>query len=858
MDSAQTLPPIRRLGDYRPPDWLVPDAELRFELDPERTLVHARLQVVRNGDGTAPLILDGEQLELLALAIDGVAQPLPNDSASGLHLHIAADHAVIETTVAINPAANSRLMGLYASDGLLCTQCEAEGFRRISYFPDRPDVLTRFRVRLEADRAAYPQLLSNGNPGASGDLGGGRHFAEWNDPFPKPCYLFAVVAGNLDTLEDRFVTRSGRVVRLRIFVARRDLPRTAHAMDSLKRAMAFDEDRYGREYDLDVFNMVAVRDFNFGAMENKGLNIFNARYILADHETATDSDFDAISAIIAHEYFHNWSGNRVTCRDWFQLALKEGFTVFRDQQFSAAIGSAAVKRIEVVRDLRATQFAEDAGPLAHPVQPDTYMEINNFYTTTIYDKGAELIRMMQTMLGEERFRHATDRYFTDNDGRAATIDDFLEAMASQGLDIVRFRRWYHQAGTPVVRARFERRPEGGFDILFAQQNPKAPPGAPPLPIPLPFAAFDRFGRLLAANDSFVLTETRARITLPDVQEPPILSLNRGFAAPIVTHPPPPRAALKLLARHETDPFARYEAVQQLMLSVLIESVTAAPSDDGAEDVAEVMTTLLNDWQHDPAFHAETIFLPTEAVIGDHLDRVNPEAIHAAREGLRQSLAARLGERLHAIWAATVTEGCDLSARAKGLRRMRAASIRLLTAPDTRTTAGLALHQYQTATSMTDRMSALAVLTHSRHDARIAALADYFNRNEALPGVIDKWFAVQAHSTRSDTLAVVRALLEHRLYDRRNPNRVRALLLAFAGNHSRFHDREGAGYALLADNVIATDAKNPQLAARLCQPLTRWRRFADPWGSHMHAALETVASQPGLSRDLTEVTIQGLK
>ena len=857
MDSPANLPPLKRLADYRPPDWLVPDMSLRFELDPERTLVHARLTVERRPGAAEPLRLDGEELELVALKIDGVEQPLPNNSSDGLELAIAGDHAIVETVVAIRPAANSRLMGLYASGGNLCTQCEAEGFRRITFFPDRPDVLTRYEVRLEAEQARFPVLLANGNPGPAGTLQGGRHFAEWSDPFPKPSYLFALVAGDLAALEDRFITRSGRDVRLRIFVAPRDLPRTGHAMESLKRAMAFDEEVYGREYDLDQFNIVAVHDFNFGAMENKGLNIFNAKYVLADPETATDWDYDAISAIVAHEYFHNWSGNRVTCRDWFQLSLKEGFTVFRDQQFSAAIGSPAVKRIEGVRGLRANQFAEDAGPLAHPVRPETYMEISNFYTSTVYDKGAELIRMMATSLGPDRFRRATDRYFDANDGRAATVEDFLAAMESEGLDAARFRRWYQQPGTPVVEAGLQRS-AGGYDLLFRQHNPRAGEGAPPLPIPMRFAAFDRHGRKLAADDALVLTEHETRVPLPAVSEPPILSLNRGFAAPVIARPPPPRAALKLLAAHEDDPFARYEAVQQLMLSALIEAVTSAPSADGAADVVEAVSGLLDGWEADPAFVAETMLLPSEPLIGDQLDKVDPEAIHAAREGLRAAIYAALADRLHAIWRHAATDGHDLSAAAKGRRRLRAVALGLLTAGDTAESAELALGQYRAATSMTDRMSALTALTHSMHPARDEVLADFVQRFAALPEVVDKWFLAQASSTRPDTRVAVEALLDHPLYDRRNPNRLRALMLGFATNQTRFHDREGLGYALLVREVLVADGINPQPAARLVQPLTRWRRFAEPWAGRMRAGLERVASHPGLSRDLTEVTSTGLR
>ncbi len=858
MDSPAPLPPLKKLADYRPPDWLVPDVSLRFELDAERTLVHARLGVARNGAHARPLLLDGEGLELLALSIDGVAQPLPNAGPDGLTLALAGDAAVIETVVAICPSANSRLMGLYASGGNLCTQCEAEGFRRITFFPDRPDVLSRYHVRLEADAARYPVLLSNGNPAASGGLPGGRHFAEWDDPHLKPCYLFAAVAGDLSALEDSFITQSGRTVKLAVWVARADVPRCRHAMESLKQAMAFDERVYGREYDLDVFNIVAVHDFNFGAMENKGLNIFNAKYVLADHDTATDWDFDAIAGIVAHEYFHNWSGNRVTCRDWFQLSLKEGFTVFRDQQFSAAMGSPAVKRIEGVRSLRGGQFPEDSGPLAHPVRPDSYMEISNFYTATVYDKGAELIRMIATLLGPQAFRRATDRYFEVNDGRAATVEDFLSAMAAEGLDSAQFRRWYEQPGTPHVdvEARHDEAARR-LELTIRQANDKAGADAPPLPIPFNLAVFARDGRKLHERTDLVLREAVTSLVLDDVAEMPILSLNRGFAAPIIARPPPPRVALMTLAAHEDDPFARYEALQQLMLSALVESIAdGAPA--GGADVATAVAATLAGWEADPALVAESILLPTEALVGDQMAEVDPVAIHAAREGLRKALLDALGPTLWDIWHQCGTAGDDLSPRAKGLRRLRAVLLGLLMARDDHDATAAAFLQFTDATSMTDRMSALTALSHSNAVERDEALKLFHQRHEALPEVLDKWFLVQAGSTRPDTRAVVEHLASHRQFDPRNPNRLRALILGFAMNQTRFHDVDGLGYALLSRHVLEADRINPQSAARLVQPLTRWRRLARPFGELMQRELAHVAGRPGISKDLTEVVSTGLK
>ena len=858
MDSPAPLPPLKTLAAYRPPDWLVPDVALRFELDAERTLVHARLTVRRNGEHGRPLVLDGDALELLCLAIDGVAQPLPNVGPDGLDIALSGEAAVIETVVAIRPASNSRLMGLYASGGKLCTQCEAEGFRRITFFPDRPDVLSRYHVRLEADAGRYPVLLSNGNPGASGPLPDGRHFAEWDDPHLKPCYLFAAVAGDLEALEDRFTTMSGRDVALAIWADAADVPRCRHAMESLKQAMSWDEEAYGREYDLDSFNIVAVQDFNFGAMENKGLNIFNAKYVLADHDSATDSDFDAIAAIVAHEYFHNWSGNRVTCRDWFQLSLKEGFTVFRDQQFSAAIGSPAVKRIESVRSLRGGQFPEDSGPLAHPVRPESYMEISNFYTSTVYDKGAELIRMIATLLGPERFRRATDRYFDANDGRAATVEDFLAAMAAEGLDATRFRRWYEQPGTPRVDV--SARHDAGaqrLELTLRQNNEKAGPDAQPLPIPFHFAIFADDGRKLHERSDLVLEERETRLLFDNVAEPPILSLNRGFSAPIIARPAPPRMALMTLAAHEDDSFARYEALQQLMLSALVESVAdGAPA--GGADVAAAVAAVLDRWGEDPALVAESILLPSEALVGDQMAEVDPVAIHAAREGLRKALFDALGPKLWAIWHQCGTKGDDLSPRAKGLRRLRAVLLGLLMARDDHDATAAAFLQFADAGSMTDRMSALSALSHSAAVERDEALKLFHQRYQTMPEVLDKWFLVQAASTRPDTRAVVEHLASHRQFDPKNPNRLRALVLGFAMNQTRFHDPEGLGYALLGRHVLEADRINPQSAARLVQQLTRWRRLAPPFGALMQRELAHIASRPGLSKDLTEVVTTGLK
>ncbi|WP_194745271.1 aminopeptidase N [Thermaurantiacus tibetensis] len=856
MESPRTpsaVPMPTRLADYRPPDWLVETVDLRFELDPRRTLVHARLAVVRNGTHDRPLVLDGEELELLALHVDGAPQPVPNDLSAGLRLAPAADRAVVETTSAIRPEGNTRLMGLYASGGNLCTQCEPEGFRRITWFPDRPDVLARFRVRLEADRTAFPVLLSNGNPGASGDLPGSRHFAEWDDPFPKPSYLFALVAGRLEAFRDRFVTRSGREVALAIWVAPDDVPRCAHAMEALKAAMRWDEEAYGREYDLDVFNIVAVHDFNFGAMENKGLNIFNARYILADPETATDFDLDAVAAVVAHEYFHNWSGNRVTCRDWFQLSLKEGFTVFREQQFTHWLGSPAVRRIEEARSLRAFQFPEDAGPLAHPVQPEQYLEISNFYTATVYNKGAELIRMMHRLLGADAFRRAADRYFAANDGKAATIDDFLAAMAAEGLDAERFRRWYRQAGTPRVEARLEPA-EAGTVLRLSQANPVAGADAPPLPIPLEVALLGPDGTRLAGPTLVTLAERETEVRFEGVTGPTLLSINRGFSAPVLLSPDPEPAELAILAAHDDDPFARYDALQRLMLLAMLRSIERGEP-VGHDDVVAAVSSTLAGRDRDPAFVAEAILLPSEALVGDRMERVDPPAIHAAREALRRSILAGCEAALWEAFHAGSPDPRDLSPAAKGQRRLRGVALSALMATDAHEATAAAFLMFTDSRGMTDRMAALTALASSNAVERLEALRLFRAWHGSDPTLLDKWFAVQAGSTRADTLAVVRELAKDPAFDLANPNRARALLLGFTANQLRFNCAEG--YAFVAEAALALDRLNPSVASRVAQALTRWKRMAPPLDAAMKAALERLAEAPGLSRDLLDVVSRGL-
>ena len=848
-------PAIIRRTDYRAPDWLVPDVALHFDLDPALTKVRARLSVTRNGDHDRPLRLDGDGLVPLEVKVDGrlLAQSEWHLEAGALIIALADVAHEVETLVELAPESNSKLMGLYASGGLLCTQCEAEGFRRITFFPDRPDILSRYSVHMVADKTRFPILLANGDPIEQGDEADGRHWATWNDPYPKPCYLFALVAGDLACNADHFVTMSGREVQLGIWVKEADLPRTAHAMQALKDSMAWDERVYGREYDLDVFNIVAVADFNFGAMENKGLNIFNSRYILADPETATDIDYDGVEGVVAHEYFHNWSGNRVTCRDWFQLSLKEGFTVFRDQNFSADMGSHAVKRIEDVRILRAGQFPEDSGPLAHPVRPESYMEISNFYTATIYNKGAELIRMMALMLGPERFRAGTDLYFARHDGQAATCEDFVRAMEEGGeIDLSQFRLWYEQAGTPRVRALLSHDPMARQVELTLEQSVPPTPGQSdkrPMAIPLRVALFDPESGTHHGDELLMLTQAEQRFTFPDFAAAPILSINRGFSAPVIVDTNRSQADLAFLSAHDDDPFARYEAMQQLMVNVLVGRIGGQAADEGA--VIDAIRQTLTNPALDPAFVAEAIRLPSEAYLGDQMRQVDPDAIHAAREALQRSIGAELEPLWRDVHAGLKANGFALSPAAKGARKLRNAALHYLVASGAADGPGIAFDQFSSADNMTERQAALGTLANGVSPERVAALDIFYNRYSADALTLDKWFQTQAFAFHPDTVELVEELGRHKDFTLSNPNRVRALYGAFSGNQWAFHHRSGKGYRLVADCIIALDGLNPQTAARLVPPLGRWKRFDTERAALMQAELRRILAQPGLSKDVTE-------
>jgi aminopeptidase N len=872
-----------RLADYRPPDWLVDEVELDFRLGEAGTEVAARLALRRNpaaGDGPRPLVLDGQELELLGLAVDGEALGANRYTVGEEQLTIEGLPAActLETRVRIHPERNTALEGLYVSNGNFCTQCEPEGFRKITYFLDRPDVMARYRVRIEAERARWPVLLANGNRVAAGPLEGGRHFAVWEDPFPKPTYLFALVAGRLARLADSFTTRSGREVALEIWTEPQEVDKCDHAMASLKRSMRWDEERFGLEYDLDVFMIVAVSDFNFGAMENKGLNIFNTKFVLARPETATDTDYLQIEAVIAHEYFHNWTGNRVTCRDWFQLSLKEGLTVFRDQEFTSDLHSRAVKRISDVRRLRATQFLEDAGPLAHPVRPESYVEINNFYTTTVYEKGAEVIRMLHTLIGEDAFQRGMRLYFERHDRQAVTCEDFVAAMeAASGRDLAQFRRWYSQAGTPRLTV------EGGYDarartyfLSVAQSTPPTPGQGDkePLHIPLAMALLDPAGREVplkldgepapvGSSRVLELKSARERFTFTDVDAPPTPSLLRGFSAPVVLESDADAGRLRFLMAHDGDPFVRWEAGQSYALQLMLQLIErhraggALTLDDG---LAEAFAATLEDDRLEPAFVAQALSLPSEGYVGQQMAEIDVDRVHAVREFLRMALGARLAERLRTAYRTLESrEPYSFEAAQAGRRALRNLALGYLMAAGDADGKAACLAQYAAADNMTDTIAALGLLAESDLPERQDALTGFYERWQGDALVVDKWFSLQAMAQRPDAVAVVRALLDHAAFTLANPNRVRSLLGAFAlGNPTGFHQRDGAGYALIADQVLALDGRNPQVASRLAQSFGRWRRYDPARQGLMRGQLERILARPELSRDLYEIASKSLQ
>ncbi|MEL7967477.1 aminopeptidase N [Vreelandella neptunia] len=867
------------LSDYQPPAYRVTHTELTFDLDPAATRVKARLLMERHpeADANAPLVLNGEHLKLISLAIDAT----PVDASAyelddeGLRIAQVPERFVLESEVEIAPQENTALEGLYQSNGMYCTQCEAEGFRRITFYPDRPDVMATFKVTVIGDQQQEPILLANGNPIERGELEAGRHFVTWEDPHPKPCYLFALVAGNLHSVEDHFTTMSGRDVTLQIWVEKDNLDKTEHAMASLKRAMEWDEQAYGREYDLDLFMIVAVNDFNMGAMENKGLNIFNSAAVLTHPQTATDAAFQNVEGIVAHEYFHNWSGNRVTCRDWFQLSLKEGFTVFRDQCFSADTNSAPVKRIQDVSFFRTAQFAEDAGPTAHPIRPDHFIEITNFYTLTIYEKGAEVVRMLRNLVGEESFRRGSDLYFERFDGQAVTIEDFVGCMAeASGEDFSQFMRWYSQAGTPDIDAHGEYDyVQGEYHLTLRQRTP-ATPGQPdklPLHIPVRMGlvgtksgqdlTLTLNGEKLGKDAVIHLRDDEQSFVFTDVAEAPVPSLLREFSAPVKLHYPYSREDLAFLLTHDSDGFNRWDAGQRLALLALDDLIAAHRN--GVEKVmdsrvVDAFGALLSGPMSDKAVLAEMLTLPSEAYIAEQQPIVDVDAIHAAREFVRQSLAVALRDEFMAIYEANVTEEAYAPTPEQIAQRSlkNVALSYLMSIEDEQ---GLALCESQFAAdhNMTDVRQALTLLVHSdRDDLASPALKAFGEKWAHDPLVMDQWFTVQVSRPQPDVLERVKYLMQHPAFSLKNPNRVRALVGAFAQNRVNFHRLDGQGYQLLADVVIELNRLNPEIAARLITPLTRWQRFDETRQALMRSELERIKQQP-LSSNVYEVVEKAL-
>ena len=870
-----------RLSEYRPPDWLVETVDLDFKLHPTQTPVRATLKLKPNpaAGAPAPLVLDGEGLTLVSLRIDGEALPGDRYLATPNGLTIAQPPNrpfTLEIETLVDPKGNTQLSGLYQSSGNFCTQCEAEGFRRITYFPDRPDVMAVYTTRIEADRAAAPVLLANGNLREQGELPGGRHFAVWHDPWPKPAYLFALVGGKLGHIEDTFVTRSGRKVVLRIYVEPGKEARATYAMDSLKRSMRWDEVAFGREYDLDIFMVVAVSDFNMGAMENKGLNVFNDKYVLASPETATDGDYLAIESIIAHEYFHNWTGNRITCRDWFQLCLKEGLTVYRDQEFTSDERSRVVTRIGDVRGLRAHQFVEDAGPLAHPVRPEVYSEINNFYTTTVYEKGAEVIRMLHTLIGAEQFRKGMDLYFERHDGEAATVEQFVKCFAEvSGRDLSQFMRWYSQAGTPEVIA------TGHYDAAaktyrldMAQVLPPTPnqPVKEPMVIPLATGLLGRDGRELPmklANGQsvergvLVLDRAAQSFTFTDVAERPALSTNRNFSAPVKLLANLTPDDLRLMAARDGDPFNRWQAVQTLATRLLVGNVArlrAGQDPELDEGLLDALAAILADGSLEPAFIAEALAPPSEADIAREIGRdVDPDAIFRARTALRTLMGLHLNAALTKTYESLVDrKPYSPDADSAGRRLLKNVCLDLLAATQESHAIRLVATQYKSADNMTDRMAALATL--SLHDVpeRQATLDDFYERYKSDPLIIDKWFVLQATTPDPKTLDRVKALTGHAAFSMSNPNRVRSLITSFAaGNPTQFNRPDGAGYEFIADKILALDPVNPQVASRMSTAFRSWRALEAGRRERAQGALKRIAAAPQLSRDVGDIVQRAL-
>lgn len=863
------------LKDYQPPAYTVKQVNLTFKLFEDYTEVHSHLEMMRNPQASEDsLQLHGEELELLALKIDGqvVAENGYEQEAESLTIARVPEHFVLECLTRIKPQENKRLEGLYKSSSMFCTQCEAEGFRRITYYLDRPDVMSVFETRIEADKKGYPVLLSNGNQIEAGELEDGRHYVVWQDPFPKPSYLFALVAGDLHCQHDTFIRQSGKPVALQIFVEHKNADKCDYALDCLKRSMKWDEETYGREYDLDIFMIVAVDDFNMGAMENKGLNIFNSSCVLANAKTTTDAAYLRIEAIVAHEYFHNWSGNRVTCRDWFQLSLKEGFTVYRDAQFSADMNSAGVKRIDDVNLLRTAQFAEDAGPMSHPIRPDSYMEISNFYTLTVYEKGAEVVGMLRTLLGADTFRAASDLYFDRHDGQAVTTEEFVAAMAdTSGRDLGQFQRWYDQGGTPEVTVTDHYDASNQrYTLNFEQTCPDTPGQTHKLPfhIPIALGLLDSKGADMplpqAEGQSTWVFEMRAQseqVSFENITERPTPSLLRGFSAPIKLQYDYSEEMLLFLMSHDSDSFNRWEAGQKLALGVLQELVRCHQNRQSMtlpQNFIEAYRRIVCDTSLDKAMVCKLMMLPTASYLIEVASEADVDAIHTAREFARCTLATELREELKQRYRDNgMTLGLDYSAMSQ--RGLRNASLALLSANADAEFENLAQQQFQQAENMTDAMAALSALVNSASESVAKeALDSFYQRWQQDDQVIEQWFSVQASSSHYSDLARIKSLMAHPAFELSNPNKVRSVVGAYCNqNFVNFHDVSGDSYQFLADQVIALDDLNPQIASRLLAPLTRWQKFSVTRQSLMLSQLKRIAAKAKLSKDVREVVEKSL-
>lgn len=888
-ESIMDVPKEIFLKDYKLPDYYFDTVDLQFSLGEEKTIVSTKISVIPRIEGAScPLVLDGHDVKLLSVKVNNNELKEADFRLDSRHLVVTSPPTksfVLETVTQIYPQKNTSLEGLYKSSGNFCTQCEAEGFRKITFYQDRPDIMAKYTCRIEADKSLYPVLLSNGNLKEQGDLEGGRHYALWEDPFKKPCYLFALVAGQLESRDDTFTTCSGREVALRIWTPAQDLPKTEHAMYSLKAAMKWDEEVFGREYDLDLFNIVAVPDFNMGAMENKSLNIFNSKLVLASPETASDADYAAILGVIGHEYFHNWTGNRVTCRDWFQLSLKEGLTVFRDQEFSSDLGSRTVKRIGDVSKLRIYQFPQDAGPMAHPVRPHSYIKMDNFYTVTVYEKGAEVVRMYKTLLGSEGFRKGTDLYFQRHDGQAVTCEDFFAAMRdANNADFANFLLWYSQAGTPVVKVTSSYNAEAHtFSLKFSQEVPPTPgqPVKEPMFIPvalglldssgndMPLSSMHHNGKLesVASNGQPVhttvlkVTKKEEEFVFSNVSERPIPSLLRGYSAPIRLHSDLTDSDLFFLLAHDSDGFNRWEAGQilarKLMLGLVADFQQNKPLVLNPQFVHGIKS-ILSDSSLDKEFIAKAITLPGEGEIMDMMDTADPDAVHTVRSFIRKQLALELKEEfLKTVKANRSSEQYEFNHPNMARRALKNLSLAYVASLEDPEVNELALHEYKTATNMTDQFSALAAIAQKPGQARDSVLADFYDkwRHDFL--VVNKWFALQSSSDIPGNVENVRKLLSHPAFDLRNPNKVYSLIGGFCGSPVNFHAKDGSGYKFLGELVVELDKLNPQVASRMVSAFSRWKRYDETRQSLAKAQLEMIMSANGLSENVFEIASKSL-